>query len=309
MFARSFFVLFSLSAAFGQTEFFPLHVGNQWVYRGEGRIASGPVVVDIPRSEMINNREYYLVRNLGESDAWLRMEDDGTLYALDRGTGRESVWAAFATPERQEYRTSINPCNQTARVESRSGTVKTPAAEFVNVLEVSYPAANCADAGLTRDWFVPYIGLVQRESTTIAGPRFLKLAYSRVGGVTVLSEPEIGFALTLDSSAPEGDTLVARLTVRSTQSKPLTLDFTSSQRYDFEIRNSAGEVVYRWSASRAFLQALGSEEIVGERNWVEELPLTVGGRRLPAGRYMVEGWLTARPESGAFRATLGFEIR
>mgnify|MGYP000881520777 CR=1 FL=1 len=309
MFARSFFVLFSLSAAFGQTEFFPLHVGNQWVYRGEGRIASGPVVVDIPRSEMINNREYYLVRNLGESDAWLRMEDDGTLYALDRTSGTESVWAGFGTPEGREYRTAINPCNQTARVESRNGTVRTPAAEFVNVLEVSYPAANCADAGLTRDWFVPYIGLVQRESLTIAGPRYLKLAYSRVGGVTVLSEPELGVSLTLDSRAPEGDTLVARLTVRSTQSKPLTLDFTSSQRYDFEIRNSAGEVVYRWSASRAFLQALGSEEIVGERNWVEELPLTVGGRRLPAGRYMVEGWLTARPESGAFRATLGFEIR
>lgn len=309
MLLRSIFVLFSLSCAFGQSEYFPLHVGNQWVYRGEGRVAPPTVIIDIPRSEIINNREYFLVRNLGPSDSWLRMDDDGTLYSLDRATGRESVWAAFATRQGREYRTSINPCNQTARVESRGATVKVPAAEFINVLEVSYPAANCADAGLTRDWFVPYIGLVQRESTTIAGPRFLKLAYSRIGGVTVLSEPELGFSLTLDNPAPSGDVLIARLTVRSTQEKPLSLNFTSGQRYDLTIRNQDGHEIYRWSDGRAFTLALGREEIIGERNWVVDVPLLFEGKRLPAGRYTVEAWITTAPESGAFRATLGFEIR
>jgi len=309
MSSRSIFVFFSLSCAFAQTEYFPLHVGNQWVYRGEGRVAPATVIIDIPRSEVIGHHVYFLVRNLGESNAWLRMADDGTLYSLDRASGRESVWAVFATPERDEYRTSINPCNKTARVESRSTTIKVPAADFINVLEVSYPVAHCADAGLTRDWFVPYVGLVQRESTTIAGPRFLKLAYSRVGGVTVLSEPEVGFALTLDSPAPSGDFLTARLTVRSTQEKPLALEFLSGQRYDLAVRNQDGDEIYRWSQGLAFTQALGQEEITGERNWVVEVPLTIDGKRLPAGRYRVDAWLTATPKSGVFRATLGFEIR
>ena len=50
--------------------------------------------------------------------------------------------------------------NSTANVKSRSAKVTTPVGSFDNAMQVAYPAANCADAGLDENYFVPYIGPV-----------------------------------------------------------------------------------------------------------------------------------------------------
>lgn len=42
--------------------------------------------------------------------------------------------------------------------------------------------------------------------------------------------------------------------------RPVVLEFSSGQRYDFAVRNAAG-VVWRWSAAQSFMQALGTETI------------------------------------------------
>jgi hypothetical protein len=295
-----------------QPDYFPLHLGNQWVYRQFGSIARDPLVVSISRTETANGRTYSVVRGLPDGDLYLRMAEDGTLYAYNPETGQEGVWAAFMTPEGQSYRTIVNPCNSTAVVASRNARTTVPIGELTGVLAITYPAGNCADAGLATDRFLPYIGLVERESITIAGPQYLRLIYARVGGVTVLSEPEVTFSLTLDRPQYGGEeipAMTARLALRSTQSEPLELTFPSGQRFDLVVRNEAGVEVIRWSEGKAFTLAFGTERFgPGERNWVVRIPLSSGNARLPAGRYIAETWLTTEGPRRIYVASVGFEV-
>ena len=297
--------------AFAQ-DYFPLHIGNQWIYRTAITAKNSTVtVIDIPRTETINDKTYALVRGLPEGAALLRQSDDGTLYNYNTETKAEEVWAVFSTKEGDTYRTVINPCNQTARVESRAAKVSVPAGDFTNALAIQYPAANCADAGLERDYFAPYIGLVERTSQSIIGPRRMQLVYARVGGVTVLSGSELSFSVALDKTVyAAGEQTSVRLATRNTTPDPLTLQFTSGQRFDIAIRNAAGEDVYRWSATRTFPAVLGSETISGgERNWSDVITLANGsGQVLPAGHYTLAAWLTDT-EPARFAATVGFDIR
>jgi hypothetical protein len=190
--------------------------------------------------------------------------------------------------------------------------VNVPVGDVENALVVNYPVANCADAGLSTDAFIPYVGLIERESITIAGPRYLRLVYARLGGVTVLSEPEVAFRLALDKQRYGGENtpvLTARLTLRSTQSEPVELTFSSGQRFDLVIKDESGREHFRWSDGRSFTQAIESERFgPGERNWVVEVPLASrGGERLPPGKYTAEAFLaTISPR--AFAASVGFEI-
>jgi hypothetical protein len=294
------------SEAFAQ-DYFPLHVGNQWIYRTSLGARSATLrVIDITGTETVDGKTYSVVRGFSDGPALLRQSEDGTLYNYNREAKTEEVWAVFSTKEGDTYRTDINPCSRTARVESRSGKVSVPAGDFMNALSIFYPAANCADAGLERDFFAPYIGLVERTSTTIAGPRQMQLVYARVGGVTVLAGPEVNFTVALDKTSYEsGETAVVRLALRNTTPAPVTLQFTSGQRYEIQIRDAAGKVAYTWSATRTFIQAVGSEAISGgERNYAEPVSLT-----LPAGRYTLEAWLTNSPQPPRYAGTVGFDIR
>ncbi|MEZ5398244.1 MAG: BsuPI-related putative proteinase inhibitor [Bryobacteraceae bacterium] len=288
------------ASSFAQ-DYFPLHVGNQWVYTQTGTFATAPVVVQVAESQVIDGRSFSLVRGLPEGPLWLHQSADGLLISIDPATKTESVWARFAAAEGGTYETSVTPCNSTASVRSRNATAELPVGTYGGALEIAYPNPTCADAGLESETFLPWIGLVKRTSTSIAGPVSLALSYARVGGVTVLSQPENAFALTIDktSYAPAAN-INARLNIRATQTTPLTLSFSSGQRFDFAIRNDAGETVYTWSADKLFPAVLGTEAINGERNWAVSFPAPQA-----PGNYTVEGWLTsARP----YKATVSFTV-
>ncbi len=51
------------------------------------------------------------------------------------------------------------------------------------------------------------------------------------------------------------------LHVTNPTDRPVTLEFSSGQRYDFAVRNADGAEVWRWSAARSFAQSLGTETI------------------------------------------------
>ena len=288
-------------------DYFPLQIGNQWIYQVGffGRMQT--ITVDIPRAEIVNGQVYSVVRGFPEGEAWLRSNDAGILYRYNpNATGGEEVWAMFNTPEGGSYRTTITPCNQTAKVESRNAKASLPAADFVDLLAIKYPVGICADAGFDSELYAPYIGLVQRTSITFAGPRVMKLMYARLGGVTVLSQPETSFSLSLDSSVYEtaAPVLTARITIRNTTPRPLQLRFSSSQRYNLLIRNSQGDEVFNLAATQLFAQELGEENISnGEKNWVVIMPLI-----LRPGMYSAEAYLTTTDAKPRYAATASFEV-
>ena len=57
------------------------------------------------------------------------------------------------------------------------------------------------------------------------------------------------------------DSVLLEIHVTNVTSSPISLEFTSTQRYDFEIANADGESIWRWSAARSFGQALGEEAL------------------------------------------------
>jgi hypothetical protein len=78
------------------------------------------------------------------------------------------------------------------------------------------------------------------------------------------------------------------LTVRNDGRAPVTLAFPTSQRYDFQVMDEDGGVLWRWSDGRAFAQVPGEEHLQpGESlSWLA----TFDGALAP-GEYAVEGGL------------------
>ncbi|MEW5976829.1 MAG: BsuPI-related putative proteinase inhibitor [Acidobacteriota bacterium] len=305
--------VFAPEWAWAQTDFFPLRVGNQWIYRVSGAVGGTHRVTEVVESTQIDEREYFLVTGLVDEAAWLRMSEEGTLLSLDRETGQEKVWVKFSAQPGETFNTSIHPCNPVARMEERDGRVETPAGTFEQVLGVSYPDASCADAGLEHDGFAPSVGLVERRTTTFAGPQTWSLIYARLGETTAVSRPEISFGLSLDrfryTTRLVPPTMVARITLRNTHPEPLELAFSSGQRFDLELLDGTGQVIRRWSDGRVFLQLVGLERVgPGEKNWIAEVPLTDrDGNLLNPGGYTARCWLTTADEQ-PYSASVGFEV-
>lgn len=295
-------------------EYFPLQVGNQWVYQTSTRFFNGPAtVVSIPGKKTFGSTSYFIVEGLGFETMYMRSDDSGKLLVYDERTGGEAQYADFTTPTGGSYRTTADPCNATAIVRARDAKLTTPVGEFTNLIHVAYPAANCADAGLDADFFAPYIGLVKREGVTIAGPRAMELVYARIGDVTVLTAPEISFSMALDKTVYDVNGIPqmnARLTLRSTIPQPIDLVWPSGQRFDLVIRNERGVEVARWSDGKAFTLIFGTEKFgPGERNYAVQLPLQdKQNNRLPAGKYVAEGFLATQGEQKPYVARVGFEI-
>lgn len=293
---------FAAAAVFGQPagDFFPLQVGNQWVYHASGRTATmEPVTASIVRTSEFGGKTYFLYAG-PQGNSWIRAGQDGALYLYDTAANAEKVVIApdgVVTP-------FTNECNQIGRVTSTNADYKGPLGAFGGVIEVRYGPGTCRDAGIERELYLPYVGLIQRTVTTIAGPLTYDLVYARIGGVTVVTAPETSFTVALDASEYEVlSTARVRIALRHTGPAPLKLEFTSGQIFDVVVRNEAGERVYVWSADKVFIQLVQTIEVNGERNWTALVPLV----NLPPGKYTAEAFLT---NSGPRRysGTVSFSI-
>ena len=307
------------ACAFAQTNFFPLDVGNQWIYRSSVGGAETSWKVEVTGESTRDGQVYAVVEGFPAGKRWLRRTSDNKILALDEETGTEGLWYDFGAEGRQ-WNTVQDQCSPTATIPSLTSEYRGPVGEFNTALRVQYLPGGCADAGISQDVFLPYVGLVSRSITTFAGPRTWDLVYAKLGTSTVISEPSLSFTLTLDrntyrfnplSAEPRDTTptLNARLTLRNSTADPVPLEFGSSQTYDLVIKNEDGKEVYRWSEGRAFTMAFRSEQFSGEANWMIGVKLTgADGKVLPAGKYSAEAWLTPVGDL-RFSSAVRFEIR
>ncbi len=207
--------LFSAAGFAQEADYFPLQVGNQWVYKGSGSVGASPFTVEVTGVETMEGNEYYSVTGFPGGALLLRKNEAGTLVIYDREGKREKTWVAFEAAAGEAFRTEVDSCNATAVIRTRQGELKSPFGEFSNALQVGYQPS-CADAGLTSESFLPYVGLVQRKMTTIAGERKWDLIYTRLGGFSVFTEREVSFQAALDASQYKaGDAMTARMSLRS----------------------------------------------------------------------------------------------
>jgi hypothetical protein len=107
------------------------------------------------------------------------------------------------------------------------------------------------------------------------------------------------------------------LVVFNTTCLPVTYCFTSGQRFDFEIADPEGRVIWRWSDDKYFpavvecitLNACSMNPV--DRVWIagyaEFVPIDPDTRLpLPEGLYTLKGWLTA---DRTMEAAITFEIQ
>ena len=110
---------------------------------------------------------------------------------------------------------------------------------------------------------------------------------------------EISVTTDKNDYAP-GEPIVMRLEVTNRTEEPVTLEFSTGQRYDFAIDGTEGGMPWRWSADKAFIQVLGEEHLApgGSLTYEERFEGS-----LPAGTYTVVGTLVTSNEPLEARTT------
>jgi hypothetical protein len=160
---------------------------------------------------------------------------------------------------------------------------------------------NCADAGSETEQYLENIGMLRRVESSIAGPRTYDLIDARVGSISISGTPHSSFQLT---AAFIGQSLKATLRLTVAGRTGLKLTYASSQDYDLALRDSNGEVLYRWSAARLFLPVIRERLVEGELLHSVEVPIEeISARPLAPGTYTVEAWITSGPSLREFAAS------
>ncbi|WP_121609623.1 BsuPI-related putative proteinase inhibitor [Mesobacillus foraminis] len=90
------------------------------------------------------------------------------------------------------------------------------------------------------------------------------------------------------------------LVLTNTGDTPLTFTFPTSQSYEITVHDNRGVEVYRYSAGKAFAQALRDVTILPGKsvNWTEHWDLHHSGVRLHEGEYKVSALLKATMVNG-----------
>ena len=296
-------LLYAAGHAFAADQaYLPLQPGNSWVFRSSSRLGASPQSIVIESTERFGDAVYTRV-SLFEKPIYLRATDSG-IAVFNTDSRQEATWLNFGGAVGESVPVAIDACTRSAKVETRSTRVKTAAGEWDNALQLVFEPS-CADAGLTTLYFVPGLGPVVFERTSIAGPVRYELVYTRSGS-TAAESAQVGFTVALDApSYKTGDVvdILVRLTLRNTHTEPITLTFMSGQRYDMRIWNDRGEVVYVWSADKLFPQAVTVEQVgSGERTFA----FTANVPNLRPGRYVAEAWLAT--QSREYVGVVGFVV-
>lgn len=291
-------------------QYFPLEIGNRWVYACTGECSDGRASIEVTRSERSPRGAYFLARAWGR-EIWLRAGPDGRILARNSDTGNDEQWYWFDAPEGQNYQTAIHPCNPNAAIASRNEHYSGPGGAFDQVLRITY-VGTCNFAGLVEERFGNGVGLLQRIENT--GATKYDLIFARVGGKTVAGGRELAFGLSLDravytlgaGSAPPR--LSATVSLVNHTEDPIELVFPSGERYRVAIRNEQGATVLEWSNCNACIALFGTEHFTGKRDYIAAFALAdPNGNSLPPGKYTAQAWLATMPP--AYTASVAFAIR
>lgn len=126
--------------------------------------------------------------------------------------------------------------------------------------------------------------------------------------VTASGSDRPGFGVSLVTDKPVyalGEPVHIAFEVANHRAAPVTLRFSSAQRFDMVIEDARGTEVWRWSAGRMFAAVMG-QETLGPDNPSLTYEAEFAGELAP-GRYTIKALLT--DGSRQVSATIGVEVR
>ncbi len=146
---------------------------------------------------------------------------------------------------------------------------------------------------------------VRRVGLLLASLSMLAAAFSTV---LASGSDRPGFGVSLVTGKPvyaPGEPVQIAFEVANHGAAPVTLRFSSAQRFDMAIADEAGRDVWRWSAGRMFAAVLGEEVLHSDSPRLAYEAIFSGV--LDPGAYRIRAWIT--DGSGDFSATLGIQVQ
>lgn len=276
-------------------DYFPLVPGSTWMYRSTNGLQ--PLTLRLGEPVVLGGQQYLPLDGYAASRLFVRSTDGPVIQYWDETAKRADVFLDFTG---RDFASVQGQCKQLGNSADRDMDYTGPVGTSRTARAIRYSPGICADTGLTREVFVPYLGMVQRAETSIIGERTLDLVYAQIGGITYIQEPNIGFTI---SQTVLDKNLAVKLILQNRTDKDLVLDFNSGQTFDFRIWDTRGEVVYTWSSTRLFPYATRRLQVRGEESWHELIPVDM----LRPGLYSIEGFLV-NSDGTKYSATASFNL-
>lgn len=291
------FALGALAAGFaGGAELIPLSMGNYWVYQHEQTGETFTIRVGQPVATQ-SGKLYHHLTGYTPGYVLARIDQGGNLLLLDEETGGEKILTGFSEPDGRWWPAPGHACAQQGQTQARRVEYDGPGGRWQRAVVVKYQSSACADVGILSEQFAENIGLLQRVVSTLSGPRTFDLVYARVGTQIIETRDRGRFSVAVDQPAGQ-DYLRANLRIDLGFTPSIRLRFPSSQVFDVVLRDAAGEIVWRWSEGRFFVQEI-RETAIGNV-WSETVQIPKPSGDLTG--YTVEGWLTTLPTEPKFAA-------
>lgn len=293
---------------YGEADYFPLAPGDIWIYECNGSCANQTAVtVLVGPTTTVKGVTYTQLQGWFGGNYWVRADGAGHVWQYDPGSQQEALWYAFETSAGGTYVESIpSACCGHATIQSTRSGYQGPIGSYDSALEIDYPGVS--NTGVARESFLPSAGLVSRTALTGGSVAKYDLIYSRLSGVALLSRPELSTGLALDHavySPAASAVLTARLSILNSTGDPVSLTFSTSQKYDLEILDDRGKSVYQWSKGRAFAQLVTTVSFHHETDYVISAPLA----GIAPGNYVARGWLTPIGPPLAYSASTSFQVK
>ncbi len=180
-----------VATALGSSPYFPLQVGNVWVYRINSRVVTSSYVMRrVVRTETIGGKIWFVVAD-GSVETHYRTDDLGRVYQLDF-SGAEKLWLdPTATPDP----------SATLKVQYKGIPYRGALGSFADSLGYQNFGGLIIETGT----FVRGIGLVSNSGDMITGSSGgftsgLDLVWARVGANLRFGAPATGVELSVEST-------------------------------------------------------------------------------------------------------------
>ncbi|MCA8921242.1 MAG: hypothetical protein KDD82_05500 [Planctomycetes bacterium] len=304
------------TSAAQSTDYFPLNLNDERVYEVEN--AFGALQQhERTRLDRIAGRYAHFDRLLGLSNQWVHRAGQ-TILAWDGSVRRNSelfrLDAAVGDTWAVELSQAFGPARMTLAAKGES--VTTPAGTFSDCMLFTYSAPQVADAGWSRIWLAPGVGVVKYGQNSIMGEVVFALRSATING-TVYPRPVVnqgGLSVSLrtdryDYSFPHFAPVAniyatVEFTLDNQTGSPLPVTFSSGQSFEIELVDSAtGAVAWRWSDGRFFTMALRQVDVSGKLSFRDSIPLPARD-----ADYEVRMHLTTTP-TRPYRASAPIRVR
>lgn len=250
--------------AFEPLSYFPLREGYRWVYDKTGPTGTTTWQASVVETggNLPGSGFHVLLGYFVGPPRTVHSDVRGRVTETDFKSEREYLWYKLGAPVGTTWELEWAPsplmmpipaciAGSKLQIVSRDEDVTVPAGEFHGVVHVEF-RSQCADAGITGEWFAPGVGLVRRIETTIAGPVTSELVQAELGPVVL---PPAPYTTTLSLNSPRyvndlmppvnlGALPIVRgsITVRNGTDTPMDLTFSGCTNATIQVQNGDGEV-------------------------------------------------------------------